>query len=164
MKVKMKMNPVKQAAIDSNVEKCVQCGKCTAGCPSGRQSRLRTRELVQKAYQGEDVTGLPELWDCTTCYNCAERCPKGVDTVDAIIKLRNLAVKKGNFPQVHLSAIENLYNTGNGFPLSEEVAKIRVIMGLDKEPFDVSTSPEELEKVKKLMDKTKFLELVGVTP
>ena len=151
---------VEEAARASDVDKCVQCGKCTAGCPSGRQSRLRTRALVQMAYQGKDVTGMEELWNCTTCYNCAERCPKGVNTVDAIIKLRNLAVRKGNFPRIHLNAIENLYNTGNGFPLSPEVAKIRAIIGLNKEPYDVSTAPEELEKVQKLLDITGFLQLV----
>lgn len=159
------MNPVEEAARASDVDKCIQCGKCTAGCPSGRQSRLRTRTLVQMAYQGQDVTGLRELWDCTTCYNCAERCPKGVNTVDAIIALRNLAVRIGNYPKIHLNAIENLYNTGNGFPLSPEVAKIRSVIGLDKEPFDVSTDSEELSKVKKLMDATGFLKLVkGVEP
>ncbi len=154
------MNPVEEAAWESDVEKCVQCGKCTAGCPSGRQSRLRTRALVQMAYQGQDVTGLKELWDCTTCYNCAERCPKGVSTVDAIIKLRNLAVRRGNYPKVHVNAIENLYKTGNGFPLSEEVAKIRSVIGLNKEPRDVSTDEEELRKVQKLMDLTGFLRLI----
>lgn len=154
------MNPVEEAAWESDVEKCVQCGKCTAGCPSGRQSRLRTRALVQMAYQGQDVTGLKELWDCTTCYNCAERCPKGVNTVDAIIKLRNLAVRSGNYPKVHINAIENLYRTGNGFPLSEEVAKIRSIIGLSKESCDVSTDEEELRKVQKLMDLTGFLRLI----
>lgn len=159
------MNPIEEAAWASDVEKCVQCGKCTAGCPSGRQSRLRTRALVQMAYQGYDVTDLKELWDCTTCYNCAERCPKGVNTVDAIIRLRNLAVRRGNFPKVHVNAIENLYNTGNGFPLSPEVAKIRSIIGLNKKPYDVSTDEEELSKVKKLMDITGFLKLVrGADP
>ncbi len=154
------MNPIEEAAWESDAEKCVQCGKCTAGCPSGRQSRLRTRALVQMAYQGYDITGLKELWDCTTCYNCAERCPKGVNTVDAIIKLRNLAVRRGNYPKVHVNAIENLYTTGNGFPLSPEVAKIRTIIGLNKEPYDVSTDEEELSKVKKLLDSTGFLNLV----
>lgn len=154
------MNPIEEAAWNSNVEKCIQCGKCTAGCPSGRQSRLRTRALVQMAYQGKDVTGMVELWDCTTCYNCAERCPKGVNTVDAIIRLRNLAVRRGNFPKVHINAIENLYNTGNGFPLSPEVAKIRSIIGLNKEPYDVSTDLEELSKVRKILDITGFLTLV----
>lgn len=154
------MNQVEKVARDSDVDKCVQCGKCTAGCPSGRQSRLRTRALVQMAYQGKDVTGMRELWSCTTCYNCAERCPKGVNTVDAIIGLRNLAVRKGNYPKVHLSAIENLYNTGNGFPLSPEVSKIRSIIGLAREPYDVSTDAEELSRVQKLMDITGFLALV----
>ncbi|MBU7045808.1 MAG: 4Fe-4S dicluster domain-containing protein [Theionarchaea archaeon] len=154
------MNPIEKAAVASDVDKCIQCGKCTAGCPSGRQSRLRTRALVQMAYLGYDVLDLSELWDCTTCYNCAERCPKGVNTVDAIIALRNLAVRKGNFPKIHINAIDNLYKTGNGFPLSPEVAKIRSIIGLNKEPYDVSSDCEELAKVQKLMDITGFLQLV----
>lgn len=153
------MNPVEEAAKMSDLDKCVQCGKCTAGCPAGRQSRLRTRTLIQMAYQGRDVTDLKELWDCTTCYNCAERCPKGVNTVDAVILLRNLAVRKGNFPKLHINAIENLYKTGNGFPLSPEVAQIRSVIGLDK-PYDVSTDNEELSKVQKLIDILKFREMV----
>ena len=154
------MNPIEQAAQASNIEKCIQCGKCTAGCPAGRQSRLRTRALVLMAYEGKDVTMMKELWNCTTCYNCAERCPKGVNTVDAIIALRNLAVRSGNFPKVHVNAIENLYNTGNGFPLSPEVAKIRSIIGLNKTPYDVSTDEKELSIVRKLLDTTGFLKLV----
>lgn len=153
------MNPVEDAARASKVDKCVQCGKCTAGCPSGRQSRLRTRALVQMAYQGKDVTDMKELWDCTTCYTCADRCPKEVNTVDAIILLRNLAVRRGNFPHLHVNAIENLYRTGNGFPLSPEVAQIRSMIGLEK-PCDVSQNPEELSKVQKLMDILKLRDVV----
>ncbi len=153
------MNPVEEAAQMSDLDKCVQCGKCTAGCPAGRQSRLRIRALIQMAYEGRDVTDLKELWDCTTCYNCAERCPKGVNTVDAVILLRNLAVRRGNFPRLHVNAIENLYRTGNGFPLSLEVAKIRSVIGLDK-PHDVSTDAEELSKLQKLIDILKFREMV----
>ncbi|MBU7028112.1 MAG: hypothetical protein HXS48_14355, partial [Theionarchaea archaeon] len=49
--------------------------------------------------------------------------------------------------------------------LSPEVAKIRSIIGLNKEPYDVSTDEEELSKVKKLMDITGFLKLVrGADP
>jgi len=35
------------------------------------------------------------IWDCTRCYFCQERCPKGVDPLDAIAKLGAEAIKQG---------------------------------------------------------------------
>jgi succinate dehydrogenase / fumarate reductase iron-sulfur subunit len=35
------------------------------------------------------------IWDCTRCYFCNERCPKGVDPRDAIAKLGAEAMKAG---------------------------------------------------------------------
>jgi succinate dehydrogenase / fumarate reductase iron-sulfur subunit len=35
------------------------------------------------------------IWDCTRCYFCNERCPKGVDPRDAIAKLGAESVKQG---------------------------------------------------------------------
>ena len=35
------------------------------------------------------------IWDCTRCYFCQERCPKGVDPRDAIAKLGAEAMKHG---------------------------------------------------------------------
>jgi hypothetical protein len=41
----------------------------------------RTRERL------EQYNGKHGVWDCTRCYFCNERCPKGVDPRDAIAKL-----------------------------------------------------------------------------
>jgi Fe-S oxidoreductase len=35
------------------------------------------------------------IWDCTRCYFCNQRCPKGVDPRDAIAKLGAESVKQG---------------------------------------------------------------------
>jgi succinate dehydrogenase / fumarate reductase iron-sulfur subunit len=35
------------------------------------------------------------IWDCTRCYFCTERCPKGVDPRDAIAKLGAESIKEG---------------------------------------------------------------------
>jgi succinate dehydrogenase / fumarate reductase iron-sulfur subunit len=35
------------------------------------------------------------IWDCTRCYFCNERCPKGVDPRDAIAKLGAESIKEG---------------------------------------------------------------------
>ncbi len=147
---------------DSKILSCVQCGKCTAGCPAGRQSRIRIRELIHLAQDGVDLKDDPSLWYCTTCYNCQERCPKGVDTTEAVIYLRNRAVRKGdhNFPPLHVTAIKSLRDKGDGFPLSPEVEKIRSIIGLPIRPDDLAHDEKYLKDFTKLIDELGILKLV----
>jgi len=147
---------------DSNILSCVQCGKCTGGCPAGRQSRIRIRELVHRAHEGHDVKDCKELWLCTTCYTCQERCPKGVNTTEAIISLRNRAIRKGdhNFPDIHVTAITSLRDQADGFPLSPDVESIRSVIGLPKHPHDLAHDPEGLEKFQVLMDALDIVPLI----
>jgi len=104
---------------------------------------------------GMDIYKTEELWDCTTCFTCQERCPKDVKITDIIIELRNMAVKNSFYPtmaEVPKIIIQNLYSTGNGQPLSPEVSKMRSIIGLSKEPLDASTNKDTLKKFQKLLD------------
>ena len=60
------------------------------GCDS---SAIRaTRATVERLEDYSDEHG---IWECTRCYFCNERCPKGVDPRDAIAKLGAEAVKHG---------------------------------------------------------------------
>jgi succinate dehydrogenase / fumarate reductase iron-sulfur subunit len=43
----------------------------------------------------EALNGKNGIWQCTRCYFCNERCPKGVDPRDAIAKLGAESVKEG---------------------------------------------------------------------
>ena len=43
----------------------------------------------------EAVGGEHGIWECTRCYFCNERCPKGVDPRDAIAKLGAESIKEG---------------------------------------------------------------------
>ena len=43
----------------------------------------------------QDLSGAHGIWDCTRCYFCNERCPKGVDPRDAIAKLGAEAFRHG---------------------------------------------------------------------
>jgi len=144
-----------------NAYACIQCGRCTGSCPSGRECGLSNRKIIHLAKMGENVYELPELWDCTTCFTCQERCPKDVKTTDLIIEIRNIAVEEGFFPsmaEVPKIIINNLYSTGNGQPLSPEIIKIRSIIGLDKEPNDVGRNRKDLDDFQKLLD---ILPLMG---
>ena len=72
-------------------------------CPSGRLTAFRTRQLIRKAQLGlkDDILQSPDLWMCTTCYSCVERCPRDVEIVDIITVMRNMAVKEGFMADEH---------------------------------------------------------------
>ena len=46
-----------QLVLDETLEvvrACFQCGTCTGGCPSGRRTAIRTRQIIRKALIGLD--------------------------------------------------------------------------------------------------------------
>ena len=52
----------------------------------------RDRQVVERLNALNEEHG---IWDCTRCYFCNERCPKGVDPRDAIAKLGAESIKQG---------------------------------------------------------------------
>ncbi|HOP09425.1 MAG TPA: hypothetical protein PLC12_04330, partial [Candidatus Methanofastidiosa archaeon] len=82
-------------------------------------------------------------------------------TTEAIISLRNRAIRKGdhNFPEIHVTAITSLRDQADGFPLSPDVESIRSVIGLPKHPHDLAHDPEGLKKFQELMDD---LDIVGL--
>lgn len=143
---------------------CFQCGTCTGSCPSGRLTAFRVRKLFRMAQLGMKDKILPsdELWHCTTCYTCFERCPRGVNTVDIIFTLRNLAVREGYMAEAHKKNAGFLYNVGHLVPLAPEYREKRKAIGLTEVPPTVLASKESLEQVQKLLEATGFNKLIGV--
>jgi succinate dehydrogenase iron-sulfur subunit len=88
---------------------CINCGCCVSECNSmesdpeflGPQALAKGMRFVGDARDDATVERLEEynsehgIWDCTRCYMCNERCPKGVDPRDAIAKLGAESVKEG---------------------------------------------------------------------
>jgi succinate dehydrogenase / fumarate reductase iron-sulfur subunit len=88
---------------------CIMCGCCVSECNSmeadpeflGPAALAKGFRFVGDARDQADVERLNNLneehgiWDCTRCYFCNERCPKGVDPRDAIAKLGAESVKQG---------------------------------------------------------------------
>ena len=142
---------------------CYQCGTCTASCPSGRQTAFRTRKLIRKAQLGlkEDILPSDDLWMCTTCYTCVERCPRTVDITDIIIILRNFAVKEGYMADSHKKTASSMMNTGHTIPLTDDYKNLRKKLGLSEQPPTVLGNPKALEDWKKIMKATGFDKLIG---
>jgi succinate dehydrogenase iron-sulfur subunit len=88
---------------------CIMCGCCVSECNSmesdpeflGPAALAKGFRFVGDARDQDDVERLNSLneehgiWDCTRCYFCNERCPKGVDPRDAIAKLGAESIKQG---------------------------------------------------------------------
>lgn len=95
---------------------CIQCGRCTAGCPVSLRTFLNVRRVVYDGMVGpgpKDAKERPEAWNCTTCSNCTERCPKGVKPMELLIGLRSAAIERGRVTPTIRDALESTFKHGN---------------------------------------------------
>lgn len=150
------------AGIDS-VEHCFQCGTCTGGCPSGRRTPYRVRQLVRKCLMGlkDEVISDPALWMCTTCYTCQERCPREIKIVEIVKMARNVAAQAGFMAPAHKATGSFVIKTGHGVPINDATMKLRKRVGLDELPPTTHSFPEALEEVQKICEATGFDDLIG---
>ena len=60
---------------------CIQCGKCTAGCPVVSAMDLLPREILLYLQMGEEEKLLDSKtpWICASCFTCGARCIKDLD-------------------------------------------------------------------------------------
>jgi Fe-S oxidoreductase len=95
---------------------CIQCGRCTGGCPVALRTDLRVRCFMndtQNEERLEELSEKPEIWDCTTCYTCAARCPKGLEPLEVLIGLRSLQIEEGKVQPTVRDALESIFKDGN---------------------------------------------------
>jgi Fe-S oxidoreductase len=130
---------------------CIQCGKCTGGCPMAIKTNLNPRSLIYQLLlsgNGFDVEGLGELWDCTTCSTCSSRCPKQVNPMNMIISLRGVLVEGGRIHPNIKTALESTYRQGNPLTMAREDR------GVWASGLEVAAYTEQ----------TEYLYFVGCTP
>jgi len=101
---------------------CIQCGKCTGGCPVSIKTALNVRFLVYEAQMDAlpDPAQMEELWDCTCCFTCVERCPKDVRPAELIIGLRSMLVESGKIPGTVGDALMGIFRQGNPLGFARE--------------------------------------------
>ena len=155
-----------QKFVDAGIETvdhCFQCGTCGGGCPSGRRTPYRVRQIVRKCLLGlrEEVVSDPALWMCTTCYTCQERCPRSVKIVDIIKMARNEAAKAGYMADAHKATGSYVIKFGHGVPINDKTKDLRKAIGLDELPPTVHAFPEALEEVQKICAACEFDKLIG---
>jgi Fe-S oxidoreductase len=103
---------------------CYQCGLCDTVCPWNRVIQFSMRKIVRQATFGMTEIESDEMWRCTTCGRCPQRCPRGVKIIEAGVALRRIATEYGVFPEP-VKPIKGISASlvGEGNPLNEERKK-----------------------------------------
>lgn len=95
-------------AIDSS-QKCIMCGSCNSECnaleidkyftaPAALAKAWRVVGDVREGDRRERLVKLSQdhgVWACVRCVHCTEYCPKGVEPLRQIERLRSAAIKEG---------------------------------------------------------------------
>jgi heterodisulfide reductase subunit C2 len=78
------------------VSACLQCHKCSSGCPVGDDADLRASQVLRLLQFGADAEVLASraIWLCASCQACTARCPMGIDVARVMDTLRILAVER----------------------------------------------------------------------
>ena len=76
---------------------CMQCGMCSGSCPIGTQMDHGPRKLFMMIRAGmkEAVLSANTMFNCTLCYNCVVRCPRGVPVTYILQSLGTHAIRLG---------------------------------------------------------------------
>jgi heterodisulfide reductase subunit C2 len=139
---------------------CFQCGTCTGGCPSAPRSTYRIREFMRRGVLGLEEEALtdPDLWLCTTCYSCTDRCPRDLAPTDVIMAMRNAAFKRDIIPVNFLKTVTAIYSSGHGVPNNDVNRAAREKLGLTRDPPTTHMYPEYIKGIQKILDHYKLKE------
>jgi Fe-S oxidoreductase len=96
---------------------CYQCGLCDTVCPWNRVRNFSMRNIVRQATFGLPEIEGEDMWRCTTCGRCPQRCPRGVGTIDVSVSFRRIASEAGISPAPIHTVNVSLAAEGN--PLRE---------------------------------------------
>ena len=136
-----------------NLSVCLQCKKCSSGCPVGKLAKTHPSEIVRKLQlnAGDELLESDLLWICVSCETCSARCPMGIDVAGLMDALRKLALawgaskQEGNVPLFNKAFLKTVEMFGRSY----EMAMIAAYkLGTGKLMNDTGKFPAMLKKGK----------------
>jgi len=78
-----------------DVTRCIQCGKCSAGCPISPEMDLQPNQVIHliQINDPERVLRSEAIWLCASCQTCSVRCPEDIDVAQIMDVLRKVALE-----------------------------------------------------------------------
>lgn len=85
------------ALAGSEVKTCIQCGTCSASCPTAHLMDAPIRKLVKLVLEGEKEEALSSrsIWLCTSCLLCTVRCPRNIRPMAVVAALKTIYEEEG---------------------------------------------------------------------
>ncbi len=79
-----------------NISQCLQCKKCSNGCPVVSLSSIGPAETIRRIQldAGDELYESDLVWMCVSCETCYARCPMQIDMASVMDALRVLTVRK----------------------------------------------------------------------
>ena len=107
------------------IDECIQCGTCSASCPTSAAMEYGPREIIAALRAGmlDRVLRSNTVWLCASCYSCTVRCPAKIPFTDVMYELKRLGIKYGIYPKRTTNAV-----------MSEAFAEVVDAHGRNAEP------------------------------
>lgn len=104
MPIKIKRAAAGQGILDQvkalsgiDIGACLQCKKCTNGCPVSGFTESSPSEIIKKLQlgAGEEILDSEIIWVCASCATCFSRCPMEINMAEVMDALRVMAAARG---------------------------------------------------------------------
>lgn len=104
MPIRIKKEAINRGIIDRvkeisgiDINACLQCKKCTNGCPVAEYTSSSPAEIIKKLQlgAGEELLDSEIVWTCVSCATCFSRCPMEIDMARVMDALRVMAEETG---------------------------------------------------------------------
>ena len=93
----------------TDVNRCIQCGRCSATCPMGDKMDLLPNRMVWELMNGngEEMLAARSPWVCLSCMACEQRCPKGVSPCAVMEAVRLMVIRQQGGNRLAAEALEH---------------------------------------------------------
>ena len=109
------------------IEKCFNCGNCTAICPLTSDEYPFPRNMIRMVQIGQSNRLINKLdpWLCYYCGECSETCPKGAEPGETMMALRRWLTSRYDW-----TGLSHKTYTSTGWVIAMLLIAVVIVIGL----------------------------------
>jgi heterodisulfide reductase subunit C2 len=111
------------------VDTCLQCKRCTNGCPISSHTGSSPSEMIKRLQMGagDELLDNEMIWSCVSCETCFARCPMKInmavvmDAMKMLARERDAKKPAGNMPLMNRILLGTMKTFGRTYDLGAMV-------------------------------------------